>query len=67
MDTSRKFERTFNWSITKDQAEKYVGPLSDLEFDHFCKVFEEVFYNEYQGTLELFREDWAEFKTWDVD
>lgn len=68
MDLSRKFERTFNWSITKDQAEKYVGPLSDKEFDHFCKVFEDVFSSYYEGTFELFQEDyWNEFRYWDVN
>ena len=65
MDLSRKFERTFNWSITKDQAEHYVGPLSDKEFDHFCKIFTELFYNEYNEILENLKEDWEEYKTWE--
>ena len=67
MDVSKKFERTFNWSITKNQAEGYVGPLSDKEFDHFCKVFENVFYIEYESILDNFRDDyWEEYESWDV-
>ncbi|MDA9016536.1 hypothetical protein N9H63_00900 [bacterium] len=64
MDCSRKFERTFTWSVTKDQAESYMGPMSDEEFDHYCRVFEEVFKNEYIGTFEILKDDWDEFSTW---
>lgn len=62
MDTSKKFERTFNWSLTKDQVESRLGPMSDKEFDHFCKTFEIVFFDYYQNTLDILIQDWEEFK-----
>jgi len=53
MDISKKFERIFNWSLTKDQVESRLGPISDKEFDHFCKTFEIVFFDYYQNTLDV--------------
>jgi len=64
MDVSKKFERTFKWSITKDQAEQYMGFMTDEQFDHYCFVFEEVFRNEYMGTFEILRDDWESFEDW---
>jgi len=65
-DCSRKFTREFTWSITKDQAEKNMGPMSDMEFDHYCRVFENLFKNEYESITDILREDWEEFKDWVV-
>ena len=64
MDVSKKFQREFKWTITKDQAESYMGPMNDQQFEHYCLVFEEVFKNEYIGTFEILKDDWDEFSTW---
>jgi len=67
-DLSKKFDRVFSWSLTKNQVESHLGrPVDDLEFEHFCRVFSFQFYSKYSDVLYWLSEEWdREVKHWDV-
>ena len=62
------YKRQFNWSLTKEQVERYLGrPLVDhKEFIRFCKHFESNFILQFPDTLEWQAREWDdEVKHWD--
>jgi hypothetical protein len=60
----KKFEREFKWSLTKDEVESYIGPISDEQFNIFCNHFETTYLGEYERLLETYRDEWKWMKPW---
>ena len=61
-----KYERQFNWSITKYDVEVLLGRvITNEEFNEFGKLFSEHFKYQYDDTLKWLAENYDEVKEWD--